>query len=260
MTFLRVWSIAAFSLLVACGGNKPDAGKADADKAKAAEAGEAAKEGEGEAAKEGEGDAAKEGEGDAAAKPKRQFDRERDKSGVLARTAAVLEAEEDFDNEKLRGLSHHAEKLPSVKAVCKHVTEVRETPDALDGCVKDTEHWLAKIGPEIYEDLAHCLLEAKTAEELAECEEAEHDIEVVLHGKTRGDGLDKGTCDEFYDHFEKLTMAEAGEQSKLVEDILEEVRADMIVTCMEQGTKAEIECAMKTDDIDKLEDCSPKLL
>jgi hypothetical protein len=255
MKLLRLCSIASFSLLVACGGNKPDANKADADKAAADKADAEA----GDKAKEGEGDAAKEGDA-AAAKPKKQFDRERDKSGVLARTAAVLEAEEDFDNEKLRGLSHHAEKLPSVKAVCKHVTEVRKTPDALDGCVKDTEHWLAKIGPEIYEDLAQCLLEAKTVEELAECEEAEHDIEVVLHGNTRGDGLDKATCDEFYDHFEKLTMAEAGDQAKLVEDILEEVRADMIVTCMEQGTKAEIECAMKTEDVDKLEDCSPKLL
>ncbi|MEZ4383133.1 MAG: hypothetical protein R3A79_17530 [Nannocystaceae bacterium] len=250
MTFPRVWSIAAFSLLVACGGAKSDAGKADADKAKAAGADAEPEEGGGDAAKEA----------DAAAATKKQFDRSRDKSGVLARTAAVLEAEEDFDNEKLRGLSHHAEKLPSVKAVCKHVTEVRKTPDALEGCVKDTEHWLAKIGPEIYEDLAQCLLEAKTVDDLAQCEEAEHDIEVVLHGDTRGDGLDKETCDKFYDHFEKLTMAEAGDQSKLVEDILEEVRADMIVTCMEQGTKAEIECAMKTEDVDKLEDCSPKLL
>ncbi|MCB9706927.1 MAG: hypothetical protein H6711_34095 [Myxococcales bacterium] len=33
----------------------------------------------------------------------------------------------------------------------------------------------------------------------------------------------------------------------------------MVETCMEQGTKAEIECAMKTTDIDKLEDCSPQL-
>ncbi len=256
MHVLRACSIVTISLLLACGGKPADSKpETKADSAEKAE-GEKA---EGEKA-EGEKAEGEKAEGEKAAKGKKHFDPSRDKSGMLARTAAVLETEEAFDNEKLRALSHHAEKLPSVESVCKHVSEVRKDPEAIKGCVKDTEHWLAKIGPEIYGDLAECLLEAKTAEELNECEEAEHEIEVVLHDKPKGEGLSKETCDAFYDHFEEMTMAEAGEQAELVKDILEEVRADMIVTCMEQGTKAEIECAMKTNDIDKLEDCSPKLL
>ncbi len=252
MHVLRACSIATISLLLACGGKPGDSKPGE-------KADSAAEKAEGEKA-EGEKAEGEKAEGEKVEKAKKSLDPSRDKSGLLARTAAVLETEEAFDNEKLRSLSHHAEKLPSVESVCKHVADIRKDPDTVKGCVKDTEHWLAKIGPEIYGDLAECLLAAKTSEELSECEEAEHEIEVVLHTNAKGEGLSKETCDAFYDHFEEMTMAEAGDQAELVKDILEEVRADMIVTCMEQGTKAEIECAIKATDIDKLEDCSPKLL
>lgn len=233
----RRWlaSLALCSLLAACGGDAP--------------AKDAAK----EAAKEPSKEASK-----AAPEPVPvvEFDITRDKSGALARTAAALEAVEGFDNEALRELSHQAQELPSFQKVCKHVVTMRATPDNLEACVKEMEHHMAVIGPELYADYAACLLGARGVGGLDACDAAEKAIEIRLHEKPHGDGVAKEACEAFFAHFRALTIAESGEQAPLVTDVLDEIRDDVLRSCAEQGLKAEIECAMKAASVQDLRGCS----
>lgn len=234
--------IAAATILIACGGSsekKPDPAKAPevAAKPDAKEAGKPAE------------------------KPKaeKHFDISHDHSGVLARTAAVLETEEGIDLEELEELSHHAEKMPKVEDVCRHVVKVRAASDDITKCVKETEHHIVVLGPDLYAEVAECIMAAKTADELDICEEAEKEIEVFLHEKPHGDSLSKEVCDKLFDHFEKLAMEGAGEEAEHVKTVLEEVRSDIVVACMEQGLKSEVDCAMKATKASEIKKCSSLL-
>jgi len=227
--------LALCSLIAACGGDPP--------------AKEPAKEGPKPA------DAAKEPAVDAP-EPVVEFDITRDKSGALARAAAALEAIEGFDNEALRELSHHAEEMPSFQRVCKHVVSLRATPDNFEACVKEMEHHMAVIGPDLYADYAACLLGARGVGTLDACDAAELAIEIRLHEKPSGDRLSKETCEAFFAHFRALTSAEAGEQAQLVADVLDEIRDDVLTSCAEQGRTSEIECAMKATSVQDLRGCS----
>ncbi len=259
-----LWPIAAFFALLACdsgdkqGPKKNDpakAGKADAKKADA-------KKVDAKKADAKQVDAKKTDTKTAAADAKPSvihFDVSHDKSGVLARSAAALEASGKIDNEDLRELSHHAEKLPSVEAVCKHIAGIRGTGDDVTECIKLTEHHVVQLGPELYGEDAACLLAAKTVAELDVCEAAEKEAEAALHAKPHGDGLSKETCDSLFVHFEEMAMA-ASESPEIVKEVLEEVRPDVIVTCMEQGTQAEIDCSLKTKTMHELRECASKML
>ena len=237
--FQRLWPLAALSLLLACDGgdkSKGDTKKADAKKADAKKA---------------------DAKTPAAEK---HFDVTKDTSGVLARSAAALEATDAFDDENLRDISHHAEKLPSYETVCKHEAGIKGEGFDEPACIKAMEHHMVQIGPEIYEQLADCILAAKTSEEIDACDAAEAEAEKLLHEKPHGDGLSKEVCDELFTHFETLAMDDATDHAELVKEILEEVRADVLVTCMEQGTQAEIDCAMKAKAMPELKECASKLL
>lgn len=190
----------------------------------------------------------------------KHFDIEQDKSGILARTAGVLETAGVHD-ENLAELSHHAEKLPSDEEVCKHIAEVRKdaSPD-LAACVKEAEHHVVKLGPELYALAVSCLMDATTPAELDVCVEAEREAELLLHEKPHGEGLDEATCDALFTQFETLAMADAGENAELVKEVLEETRADVVATCIDQGTKAEAECAMSSKTLAELKDCASKML
>ncbi|MCH9686990.1 MAG: hypothetical protein K0V04_36480 [Deltaproteobacteria bacterium] len=230
--------------------SKADAKKADAKKADAKKAD----------AKKADAKKADAKKADPPAKPGEvHFDVTHDKSGVLARSAAALEASGKFDNEDLHELSHHAEKLPSAETVCKHVAAIRGTGDDLTECIKATEHHVVQLGPELYAEDAACRLAAKTPAEIDVCDAAEKEAEAALHAKPHGDGLDKETCDTLFDHFEEMAMA-AGDNPEIVKEVLEEVRPDVVITCMEQGTKAEIECSMKTKTLHELRECASKML
>jgi len=234
---------AAATLSIACGGSpekKPDPAKTPEVAAKPGDTKEAGKPAE---------------------KPKaeKHFDISHDHSGVLARTAAVLETEEGIDVEAFQELSHHAEKMPKVEDVCRHVVKVRKASDDITKCVKETEHHIVVLGPDLYAEVAECIMEAKTPEALDICEAAEKEIEVFLHEKPHGDKLGKEVCDKLFDHFEKLAMEGAGTEAEHVKTVLEEVRADIVVACMEQGLQSEVDCAMKATKADEIKDCSSLL-
>lgn len=197
----------------------------------------------------------------AAAKPaEKHFDISHDKSGVLARSAAVLEGAKSLDNEDLHEISHHAEKLPTFDKVCSHIASIRGESFDKKACIKDYEHHVAHLGPELYGEAAECELAAKTKEELDVCDAAEAEAEKLLHEKPHGDGLDAETCDKFFAQFEKIAMAEAGDDAELVKEVLEEVKTDLLEACTDQGTKAEIECGMKAKSLADLRECAPGLL
>jgi len=246
--FQRSWPLAALSLLLAC-----DGGKEKGDAKKTADAKPAADATPADDAKPVE--AAKPAE---AAKP--HFDVTKDHSGVLARSAAVLEATERFDDENLHEISHHAEKLPTYEKVCTHEAGIEGEGFDQPGCVKAMEHHMVQLGPELYQQLADCMLSAKTGEQIDACHAAEAEAEAKLHANPHGDGLSEDVCDELFEHFETLAMDDAKEQAELVKEILEEVRADVVLTCTEQGTQAEVDCSMKAKTMPELKECASKLL
>lgn len=245
--FQRLWPLAALSLLLACdGGDKKP--KGDADKKTA------------DAKKTDAKKADAKADGGETPKIEKHFDVTKDHSGVLARSAAALEATEKFDSENLRDISHHAEKLPTYESVCKHEAGINGEGFDQAVCVKEMEHHMVQLGPEIYAQLAECILATTTVEEVSACHAAEQEAEKLLHEKPHGDGLSKEVCDELFTHFETLAMEDAADHAEMVKEILEEVRADVLVTCMEQGTQAEIDCSMKAKTMPELKDCASKLL
>lgn len=189
----------------------------------------------------------------------KHFDVTHDKSGVLARTATVLETDDRIDSEALQELSHHAEDLPSVEEVCRHEHEVDPSIDEA-ACITDMEHHIVQIGPELYKDWAECLNAAATVEAIKACNDAEAEIERELHIKPHGDGLDEETCASFFDKFEELSMADAGDDGELVKEILEEVKADVLTTCGEQGTQKEVDCVHEASDMAGLKECGSSML
>lgn len=190
----------------------------------------------------------------------KSFDPSHDKSGIVARSAAALEGVEKIDSEDLRELSHHIEKLPSFEKVCAHIASIRGDDYDTAECVTAYEHHVVRIGPELYGEVASCELAAKTTAELDACDEAEADAEKALHDEPHGDGLDAKTCEGFFVQFETLAMADAGDDAELVKEVLEEVKEDLLEACADQGTKAEIDCGMKSETLHELRECSPGLL
>ncbi|MGH1346067.1 MAG: hypothetical protein ACRBN8_31170 [Nannocystales bacterium] len=188
-------------------------------------------------------------------KAEKHFDISHDKSGVLARSAAALEADEAIDGEALRDLSHHAEKLPSVQALCKKMKELGSVDDE-KSCVSQSEHHIVLIGPELYGEWAKCVMESTDAADVKICDDAEAEAEEQLHAKPHGDGLTKEQCTTLFDKFEKLSMEDAAEHAEHVKEVLEEVRDDVVSSCVDQGTKAELECVNKSNTLKELDECA----
>jgi len=193
------------------------------------------------------------------------FDITLDKSGVLARAASTLETSEQISTpalkEHLATVSHHSEKGPSNEALCTHMTALlgADAPPAVD-CAHALEHQRVNLGPEVFAAVATCVTDARTKETLLRCEDAEKEAEKLLHEKKHGDGLEEATCLKLFTHFEKLAMEDAGDQSKAVEEVLEEVRGDVLTSCAEQGTRAEVDCALKAKTMAELGACDSTLL
>jgi hypothetical protein len=193
------------------------------------------------------------------------FDITKDRSGVLARAASTLETTDRLASnaplrEHVAELSHHAERGPSDEVLCKQITLLKGDGSAADVCARTIEHQRVKLGPEVFAQMAACITQSKTAADIARCEEAELEAERLLHENKHGDGLDEATCEKLFVHFEKLAMADAGEHETLVEEVLEEVRADIIEACLDHGTNDEVQCAMKASDMETLGKCESSLL
>ncbi|MEM7151580.1 MAG: hypothetical protein AAF799_02015 [Myxococcota bacterium] len=264
LRFHHLWPVAALSFVLACdGGDKSGKGKADGKKADATKkAGDDKKADDKKAGDAKKADDKKAGDAkqaDAKA-PEKHFDISKDKSGVLARSAAALEGTDKFDDPNLHDMSHHAEKLPSFEKVCAHEAGIKGADFDQAACVTQLEHNMVVIGPEIYAQYADCLLAATTTAEIDACEAAEAEAEKLLHEKPHGDGLSQEACDGLFAKFEKLAMDDAGDDVELVKTILEEVKGDVITACKEQGSQAEIDCSNNAKTLPELKECASKLL
>ena len=171
----------------------------------------------------------------------------------------MLEAD-GIDNEDLRELSHHAEKLPSAAVVCQHITEVRGATGGIKDCVEDLEHHIAELGPEIWAQAADCFMDASTVAGLDACVAAEEEAEKLLHDKPHGDGIDKATCETFFEKFKKLAMEDMKDDADHVAQVLDVVRDNVITTCMAQSTKGEMECSEKAKTLHELKECAGELV
>ncbi len=193
------------------------------------------------------------------------FDITLDKSGVLARAASVLETSEALSTPTMRAhiaeLSHHAEKTPSNEALCKHMIGLmaEKAPDPVE-CAHALEHQRIHLGPEVFGLVAKCVTDAKTMEVLMRCEDAEKEAERLIHERKTALPMSLEACEKLFVQFEKLAMADAGDQAKVVEEILEEVRADTILACREHGTQAELDCAMAAKDLETIGKCTSSIL
>lgn len=259
--FHHLWPVAALSLVLACdGGDKSGKGKADGKKADATKKADD-KKADGKKADDEKAGGKKadneKGNGKAA---EVHFDVSKDKSGVLARSAAALEATDKFDDPNLHDMSHHAEKLPSYEKVCAHEGTLKGAEFDQAACVTQLEHNIVVIGPEIYAQLADCLLAATSVAEIEACEAAEAEAEKLLHEKPHGEGLSQEACDGLFAKFEQLAMADAGDDEELVKTVLEEVKGDVITACKEQGSQKEIDCANSATALPELKECASKLL
>src|SRR5690606_26193151 len=109
----------SFASLTACGSGAKDADKSDKSATK----------------KQDPEPAAKQPEDPKPAPPEQvHFDIEKDKSGILARTASTLETSDrvSADNpvrSHLAELSHHSETGPSNEGLCTHIVELRSTEE-----------------------------------------------------------------------------------------------------------------------------------
>ncbi len=194
----------------------------------------------------------------AAAESDPHFDVSQDRSGALARAAAVLEAE-GIDNEDLRVMSHHTESLPSAAAVCQHMAEVQESTGGIKDCIADIEEHIAQLGPEIWAEASECFMEAMTPASLDACVAAEKEAEALLYDQPHGDGLDTATCESLFDKFKTLTMKEKEDDAGHVAQVLDHVRSHVVRSCMAHGTKAEVACADGATTLHQLEECTKVL-
>jgi hypothetical protein len=182
-----------------------------------------------------------------------------DKSGALARAAAVLEVE-GIDNDDLRELSHHAETLPSAAAVCQHMVEVRGSTGGIKDCVADIEHHVVLLGPELYAAAADCFMKATTPAGLDACVAAEEEAEKLLHDAPHGEGLDRDACEGFFAKFDTLARADAGDEADHIGQVLATVKGDVVRSCMQHSTQAEMQCADKAKTLHELETCAENLV
>lgn len=197
-------------------------------------------------------------------KEAKHFDVSADKSGVLARTAAVLETTDATIGdtalrEHLAELSHHAEAISSDETLCKHIIELRKgagQPEGeMESCVVHFEHEIVILGPEVFSQVAQCIMAAQDTGDLDICEAAEKEAVLLVHANKRGDNLSAEVCEKLFGQFEKLAMEDAGEHGEFIKGVLEEVKPDVMTACAEQGTQVEVDCAMKATNMEQLGHC-----
>lgn len=242
-----------------CDKGKPEADKAAVDKAAVDKAAPA----KADAAKE---DSKKAGpEPEPAIQAAKQFDISADKSGALARNAALLMTTDQTSEDTalrghLAGLSHHADRLSSDETLCAHVIGLRQAagvpPGDLASCVTHFGHEVVILGPEVFAQMAQCVKDAKDLAELDRCEAAASEAEALLHAQERGDSLSPELCEQMFGQFQKLAMDDAGEHAELIKTILDDAKPDLMTACADYGSQAEADCALAAATMEELTACN----
>ncbi len=236
--------------LTACdsGGEKPDAKQTETKTSEAKKAGDA---------KVADAKAA-----DTKAEAKEiEFDITMDESGELARMSSVLETSELISKDDplrshLAEVSHHAEAGESNEQLCKRMADILgDKAGAPEECALVIEHERMVLGPDIFKQMEQCIKDSKTEDDLHACEEAEKKAEKMLHEQKHGDGLTAEECEKLFNHFEKLSMADAGDEAEAAKKLLEDNKAEALASCQDQGTKKELECALKAKSMEEVGKC-----
>jgi hypothetical protein len=197
-------------------------------------------------------------------KEAKHFDVNADKSGVLARTAAALETTDATKGdtalrEHLAELSHHAEAISSDETLCQHMIELRKAagqPEGdLESCIVHFEHEIVILGPEVFSQVAQCIMAAQDTGDIEICEAAEKEAELLVHEHKSGDNLSPEVCEQLFAQFEKLALEDAPDHAEFIRGVLEDVKPDVMTACGEQGTQAEYDCAMKAKNMEELGHC-----
>jgi hypothetical protein len=162
------------------------------------------------------------------------------------------------------------DKTPSDKQLCAHVWDqvfVKEFGEAADAAIKtefmtacalEIEKERLKLGPEVFAEAAKCIMAAQDLAAIEVCDKAEEQAEAELHEQPHGDGVDRATCEAAVNHIFKLVLADMGDDEELIaliEADLEKLKNDVMTTCMDESTKAELECTMKAKSLADLEVC-----
>jgi small lipoprotein (TIGR04454 family) len=63
-------------------------------------------------------------------------------------------------------------------------------------------------------------------------------------------------CKKFADHFSALmTKGQEGPAAEITKSVADGMKPELIKECVEKGTKAEIDCALKAQSMEDLEKC-----
>ena len=63
-------------------------------------------------------------------------------------------------------------------------------------------------------------------------------------------------CKKFADHFATLmTKGQEGPAAEITKQVADGMKGDLVKECVEKGTKAEIDCALKAASMEDLEKC-----
>lgn len=210
-----------------------------------------------------------------AAQPVPHFDTSKDSGSMLGHLASSLVHDDSLAAAKgaMSALANLAsgDTTPSDASICAHVwttvfvKEFGEVADKtleaefMESCKFEIEKERLKLGPQVFAEAAACIMAAETMEAIEVCDKAEQEAEQELHEKPHGEGLDRATCQAAVDHMFALLRKDLGDDPELLEILDEDfgnLEADAVIMCMDEATKAEIECLMKADSIDKVEACN----
>jgi hypothetical protein len=202
------------------------------------------------------------------------YDTSKDKGSMIGHLASSLVHDDDLAAAKDAMVSLASfvvgDTTPSDAEICAHVWNTvfvvafGELADAqmqlefMQTCELEIEKERIKLGPEVFGEAASCIMAADSMETIELCDQAEQKAEEELHEKPHGDGVDKKTCEAAVDHMFALLRKDFGddeEMQKVLDTDLENLRADAVLMCMDEATKAEIDCLMKAQTLTAVEVC-----
>ncbi|HLT36066.1 MAG TPA: hypothetical protein VK034_07265 [Enhygromyxa sp.] len=202
------------------------------------------------------------------------FDTSKDKGGMIGHLAGSLVHDDGLADAKHAVATLASlvvgDTTPSDAELCGHVwkavfvTEFGDIADAkmeadfMQMCKLEIEKERLKLGPDVFAEAAACIMAAQTMAAIELCDRAEQEAEQELHEKPHGDGLDKKTCEAAVDHMFALLRKDLGDDKDLLallEGDLANLQADAVQMCMDEATRAEIDCLMKAQDLAGLDAC-----
>lgn len=68
----------------------------------------------------------------------------------------------------------------------------------------------------------------------------------------------KDDCEKFAEHFATLmTKGQEGPNAEITKQVADGMKGELVKKCVEEGTKAEVDCVLKTTSMEEVEKCDP---